>query len=71
MSYNEDLYSKMRNVINFSRQKDSSLKETELCSLSEPHLMIRQPSCSSVNTIFCFINNVSSIYKAKTFFSTL
>lgn len=71
MSYNEDLYSKMRNVINFSRQKDSSLKETELCSLSELHFMIRQASRSSVNTIFHFINNVSSIYKAKTFFSTL
>lgn len=71
MSYNEDLYSKMRNVINFSRQKDSGLKETELCSLSELHFMIRQASCSSVNTIFCFINNVLSIYKAKTFFSTL
>lgn len=63
----------MRNVINFLRQKESGLKETELCSLSlsELHFMIRQASCSRVNTIFHFINNVSSIYKAKTFFSTL
>lgn len=61
----------MSNVINFLRQKDSGLKERELCSLSELHFMIRQASCSTVNTIFHFINHVSSIFKAKTFFSIL